>query len=209
VKRCLTCIVFGFILSYGGFAQTTYSLSSLSTPPTIDGDLSEWQNAEAISIDSSLVTDKTDVTDDSDLSIKAYLAKDDSSLYFAANVVDDVLVFERAGNTLYETDALEFWLGENQFAASFTEGLPVLHQFPFSGEQVDLSLLEYAVVYTGTGYSVEVRVPLELLPSQTEIPFAVGVDDADEEEGTAVAQLYYPEGWAWGDTSTYARGTVQ
>jgi Carbohydrate family 9 binding domain-like len=209
VKRKLMCVVVSFILVHCSFAQTTYSLSSLAMTPTIDGDLSEWQDVEAITIDSSRVTDKADVTDDSDLSITAYLAKDESSLYFAADVADDVLVFERAGDTLYETDALEFWLGDKQFAASFTEGLPVVHQFPFSGEQLDLSLLEYAVVYTDTGYSLEVRVPLELLPSATEIAFAIGVDDADEEEGTAVAQLYYPEGWAWGDTTTYAVGTVE
>jgi endoglucanase len=195
-----------------GFAQTNYSVSPLATAPILDGDLSEWQNAESITVDSSLVTDKTAITDDSDLSITAYLGQDAKNLYLAALVKDDALVFERSGDTLYETDGLEFWLNETQFMVALSDGKAVLHRFSFSGVEVDIGLMQHAIVTTDDGYNVEVAIPLELLATIITEPdtfaFAIGADDADEEGGTAAGQLYYPKGWVWKETSTYSTVTL-
>jgi hypothetical protein len=198
-----------------GLAQT--EVSAAKSTIMVDGDLSDWTTDVTVTLDSSMVTDKTDISDDNDLSVTAYVTHDDTNFYIGANILDDATVFERGGDQLYQTDAFEFWLGMNQYAVAFSEGQPVLHQFSFSGTPSDLSGAQIALEYTGTGYALEVAIPLSVVSAATEmdmmtgLPFAIGADDTDTPgvaEDAREGQLYYPTGFIWGDTASYAALTL-
>ena len=197
-------------------AQDSVTIPKLSESITVDGDLSDWPDATPISVDSSMTADATDVTDDSDLSMNVYTGFDDTNFYLGAQVSDDALVFERSGDEIANNDAVEFWLNANQYGVALVEGQPVLHQWLFSGTESDLSNAEVAFEYTDTGYVVEVSIPLDVLAAATEteaqagasFPFAVGADDADEEGGERLGQVYYPTTWTWSEPDTYATATL-
>ena len=196
--------------------DTTVTIPKLSQSITVDGDLSDWSQETPIAIDSSMTADATDVADDSDLSVNVYTGYDDTHFYLGAEITDDALVFEKSGDAIAENDAVEFWLNANQYGVALVEGQPVLHQFLFSGSETDLTNAEVAFEYTDAGYIVEVSVPLEVLTSAAEtdaqagmsFPFAVGADDADEEGGERLGQVYYPTTWTWNETGTYAMATL-
>lgn len=182
-------------------------------PITVDGDLSDWSQQGPIQVDSSMVADAPEVTDEGDLSVTANVAYDDDWVYLGADVKDDVLVFERTGDALYQTDSLEFWLGVQQFGAAISDAAPYLHSF---GGSVDTEQAEVAVVPRDGGYTVEVALPRTVVEETLEmtlepgssVPVAVGANDADEEGGERVGQIYYPEGWTWGEPDTFAPLTV-
>ena len=196
--------------------EATVTIPRLAEPITVDGDLSDWPEATPISVDSSMTADATDVTDDNDLSMNVYTGYDDTNFYMSAQVSDDALVFEKLGDEIADNDAVEFWLNANQYGVALVEGQPVLHQFLFSGSESDLSGAEVAFEYTDAGYIIEVSVPLSVLAAATEedtregmsFPFAVGADDADEEGGARLGQVYYPATWTWNEPDTYATATL-
>ncbi len=202
-----------------GFAATaqdaTVTVPKLSGV-TVDGDLSDWLDATPLTVDSSMTADATDVADDDDLSMTVYTGYDDTHFYMGAEITDDALVFEKSGDAIADNDAVEFWLNANQYGVALVEGQPVLHQWLFSGSESDLSGAEVAFEYTDAGYIIEVSVPLEVLAGATEtnaqagttFPFAVGADDADEEGGARLGQVYYPTTWTWNEPDTYATATL-
>lgn len=195
-------------------------LSAAKATITVDGDLSDWTGEAAVTLDPTMVTDKTDITDENDYSSQVFLAYDDTNLYFGANVTDEATVFERGGDQLYQTDALEFWIDVNQFAVALSEGQPVLHQFSFSGAPVDLSTAQVALEYTDTGYVVEVAIPLSVVSAAaggevaagSRFLFAVGGDDTDTEgkadEEAREGQVYFPETWEWGKPESFVAVTL-
>ena len=179
--------------------------------PIIDGDLSEWSGAGTITVPSTLITDVPDVDDDSDLSVTVNVAYDDDRVYIGADVKDDALVFERSGEAIWDGDALEFWLGAQQFGVALVDESPYLHAW---GE-IDTSAAEVALTLSDGGYTVEVALPRSALGEAdiffdpgSSVPVAVGANDADEEGSARVGQIYYPEGWTWGEPNTFAPLTV-
>ncbi|HET7559120.1 MAG TPA: hypothetical protein VFK80_04085, partial [Limnochordia bacterium] len=83
---------------------------------TVDGSLAEWQGVTPIKLDATMTADAKDVTDDKDLSAVAYAADYSGTLYLAVDVTDDKIVMERnADGNLWQSDAVEFWLGGQQF----------------------------------------------------------------------------------------------
>ena len=209
-------LTFLTVIGFAHAQEATVIIPRLAEPVTVDGDLSDWPEATPLTVDSSMTADATDVTDDGDLSMSVYTGYDDANFYMGAQVSDDALVFEKSGDAVADNDAVEFWFGANQYAVALVEGQPVLHQFLFSGTESDLSGAEVAFEYTDTGYIVEVSVPLSVLTSATEedaqagmsFPFAVGADDADEEGGARLGQVYYPTTWTWNEPGTYATATL-
>ncbi len=217
MKNYLLAGLMLLVLGSSAHAQdAAVTIPKLAESITVDGDLSDWLDTTPITVDSSMTADATDVADDSDLSMNVYTGYDDTNFYMGAEVSDDALVFERSGDEIADNDAVEFWLNANQYGVALVEGQPVLHQWLFSGTESDLSGAEVAFEYTDTGYIVEVSVPLSVLASATEtdaqagmsFPFAVGADDANEEGGARLGQVYYPDSWTWSETGTYATATL-
>ena len=89
------------------------------TPPAsfaADGDMTEWESSGIMPIEVGVSTNSMGnpkvigtVTDDSDASMKVYLAIDDNNLYVAADVTDDV--FNVGDGNWWEQDALELFMG--------------------------------------------------------------------------------------------------
>ena len=177
-------------------------------PVTVDGDLSDWGQRGPVTVDASMVADAPEVDNDSDLSVTAHLAYDDEWVYVGAEVTDDVLVFDRTGDAIYQTDSLEFWLGGEQFGAAISDAAPYLHSF---GGNVDIEEAEVALVPGESGYTVEVALPraaveaaLDMtIEAGSSLPVAVGANDSDEEEAERQGQIYFPEGWTWGEVDTF------
>lgn len=179
---------------------------------TVDGDLQEW-SGPAIYVSSGLVADSIDVDGDDDLSMIGMFAYDDDNLYAAFRVIDDVLVFERSGLEVWQTDCVELWLGGMQFGLTLANGKPAIASFG----GVSTTGAELAVVPAPGGYVVEVSFPLSVVKScigkdaasgvSFEISF--GADDCDTKGGSREGQIYYPPGWAWGSTATYATATFE
>ncbi len=200
-----------------GAAQT--EVSALKSTIAVDGDLSDWTTEASVTLDPTMVTDKTDIADENDYSAQTYVSYDDDNIYIGANVLDEATVFERGGDQLYETDTFEFWIGMNQFAVALSEGQAVLHQFSFSGEPVDLSATQVALEYTDTGYALEVSIPLAVVTAAagseviagSGFQFAVGANDTDTAGVAGDAregQVYYPSTWAWGNPESFATVTL-
>lgn len=180
----------------------------------VDGDLSEWGGASSTAITSQMVADAPDVKDDKDLSAQVYARRDAQNLYVAVNVSDDVLVFERSGGDIWQTDTVEVWIGNSQFGATLdTSGQAYLH----SWQGADLSSAKIAVKKSAQGYAVEIAFPFSVLKAVLgqeikaglSFPFAVGIDDADQSGASREGQIYLPTGWKWGDTSTFTTATLE
>ncbi|CAA9583838.1 MAG: CBM9 [uncultured Truepera sp.] len=178
-------------------------------PITVDGNLSDWSQRGPIQVGSSMVVaDAPEVTDEGDLSATANLTYDDDWVYLGADVTDDVLVFERTGDAIWQTDSLEVWFGSQQFGVAVSDAAPYLHSFG----GMDIEEAEVAAIPHDGGYTVEVALPRAVVEETLEmtlepgasLPVAVGANDADEEGGERVGQIYYPEGWTWGEPDTFA-----
>ncbi|MGL4610506.1 MAG: sugar-binding protein [Trueperaceae bacterium] len=214
-------VLFMVLMLLVSFSFAQESVSATNATITVDGDLADWTGEPTVSLDLSMISkDQPDITDENDYSAQVYVSYDDENMYLGANVLDDATVFERGGDQLYQTDALEFWLNNNQYAVAMSEGQAVLHQFSFGGVQGDLSATQVAFEYTDTGYALEVAIPLAVvseaagsdIAAGASLPFALGGDDTDTpglaEEEAREGQLYWPSGWEWGKPETYATLTL-
>ncbi|MDX1664678.1 MAG: sugar-binding protein [Candidatus Promineifilaceae bacterium] len=85
---------------------TTVVAAPVTTPPTIDGRLSEWSDVSATT--SHFLVHQAESWDGSrDLEATWRLAWDADNLYVAVNVVDDVHVQTQSGNLIFRGDSVE------------------------------------------------------------------------------------------------------
>lgn len=170
----------------------------VSTPPTIDGNIdvaTEYPNAQVLDLRESTLTitdpyfpesvhsgsamvdnASSSLNNDGDLSALFYFGWDNSALYVAANIRDDVLYPQTAGSITYgdcvifaldydQTDITEVTAdGSKVFgptfaaftntnnASYFEQGMPASGPNPMTGTT-------WAVVTTGMGYRMEARIP--------------------------------------------------
>lgn len=182
---------------------------------TIDGDLGEWSGSP-IRFDHTMLADATNVQDDRDLSGDVYVAYDSRYFYLAAAVTDDRLVMERSSGDLWQTDALEFWLGDQQFGFSLG-GKEQRSIYATGWNDVDMRGARFVVVKRANGYNVETALPLaalsqalgQTLQPGARVPFAVGADDADVPGGNREGQEYFPPGYQWKRTDTFATAVLE
>lgn len=180
---------------------------------TVDGKLDDWLGVSMIYIDPAWVADAPEVDGAADLNGQAYVGYDNDYFYLAVRVTDDVLVFERDGGDIWQTDAVELWLNDaqigftrnihgNDIASVFTGGLNA------AGIQV-------VVVVEANGYTVEAAIPraevekVVSMTSGTSFKFAVGIDDSDIPGSERQGQIYLPRGWVWNEPSTFANAVFE
>lgn len=178
----------------------------------VDGNLADWAGVEAIFIDSSLVADATDVQGDSDLSALAWLAYSADAFYLAARVTDDALVFERTGGDIWQNDCIELWINDKQNGLTINvNGENFIH----SWGGLNTSEAKVTVVKEENGYVLEAMLPKSMVSSTLKLEsgqafkVAIGVDDADQSGGGRLGQIYFPEGWVWGQTSTFSDAVLE
>lgn len=185
---------------------TTISMNDMSGFAA-DGDLSEWSGIQSFdiapSLGSQIVTNHT-VDDDNDLSCQLYLAIDAEYLYFAFDIVDNVIDTTSASSWL--KDSPDLFLGlYNWHGAPHVGYAPEDLHFRFLptygmvDNQGGATATEAANYYWGlqfpTGYVVEGKIALSRLAEITgadvfvpengmRIPFDYCINDADDGAGT-------------------------
>ncbi len=143
-----------FFISWA-FCQTQYGALSLETPPTIDGDLSEYQDKMFIFLPHSDIPE-TLWRGPQDAEAKIWMCWDKGNLYIASEVWDDFLA--QKGEPWQES--LQLCLApdleitcsalQNKLFA-FKNGVPLEVSFP------------YAMKSTNASYQVEIAIPWSLL----------------------------------------------
>jgi GH35 family endo-1,4-beta-xylanase len=134
---------------------------------TLDGDLSDWENIQRVTVDDGPTLGAKDTT------YEFAVAADDTNLYFMANVTDPHIVAGTYGtDEWYREDSIEFYinatgdLAATAYAPGITQ-LGILAQNTTEPEapliggnsstDVDMSV---SAVETETGYIIEASVPL-------------------------------------------------
>ncbi len=85
----------------------------LNTPPTIDGDWSEWKNITIEYPANLLVWGKDNWANEDDLAGSFHIGWDDNNLYIAVKVRDDVYVQNATDADIYKGDSIELLLDTN------------------------------------------------------------------------------------------------
>ncbi len=160
-----------------------------------DGDLSEWSGITPIILSKESGTahaaTNTVITNDADLSVKAYIAFDASNLYVAFDVTDDVVSADTTG-TDYQWDSPDLFIGlydwRGKHHKGYTGGATPDYHLRFSinriridndgGANIITPGANYAWVQKGLlpGYNVEAKIPLTTLaaaiPSRHDVVFS-------------------------------------
>lgn len=182
-------------------------------PPSVDGDLSEWASAPAISFVPQ------DGRSPEDHSVSFSVARHADDLFVAVRVRDDAVVRRHRGRPLWKDDCVELWI-DSRFDADYFFNMPhnpgcyqidiapalgpefpiehIIYRHP-TLEHTALPEIQAASRLTESGYVVEARIPLAALrkgappDSQGRIGFNVSSCDADPEEdgGTSWRHLLW------------------
>ena len=183
-------------------ARSVVQAPRADVPPTLDGNLAEWQALPALHLDrttASAIAGSETNPSFADLSADLRTAWSPSGLYFAAAITDDVLV----GN-----NSTQPW-GDDSIELSIRVG-NATHQFTVAvdGRQADLgnpiASLTVATRTVPGGWTLEVAVPaaalgLAQLSVDQAYPFTFGLWDDDL--GTKFGQTHMF--WQGSNTYTY------
>jgi hypothetical protein len=90
--------------------RTVFEAAFLATPPTLDGDWSEWKDISREYPANHVTYGAGARTNDDDLSASFHIGWDNDNLYLAVKVRDDVYVQNAAGENLFKGDSLELLL---------------------------------------------------------------------------------------------------
>ncbi len=161
--------------------------------PRIDGDLSEWANVPYVTLNASTAdyhAGKEPYPSTTDLSMNVFSAWNDSFVWFAFAVTDDVIVED--STSLWKDDEIELGIdGLNDHEAHWFEDD---HQYLFTANGRDSDFgqrtptaITFAVRRVLGGWNVEVRIPRSelgfastpLLVNQI-IGFNLGLHDDDD-----------------------------
>ncbi|MBE2198246.1 MAG: glycoside hydrolase family 3 C-terminal domain-containing protein [Anaerolinea sp.] len=157
----------GTLLAPAGVPGETY-LAPFPVAITLDGDLSDWQDAPKVT------TPETAVPVQGATSITFAAAADDQFLYFMADVTDPKIITGQHSTDYWNEDSVEFYINAtgNLQLTAYEEGVvqitvPPLnagrppHEVVLGGIQVDTIDAQVVVVNTDHGYAVEIAVPLQ------------------------------------------------
>ena len=191
-----------------GTSQPAVSAAYFSTPPTINGIWSDW-NTPQLPI-GHIVFGASKWKGASDLSAAYRIGWDNTNLYIAVKVNDNVYSQLSSGATLYKGDSLEILFNTDPASASSTQGLvesdyqlgispgnptpgnnPQAYLwFPADKAGSQSSVRIAAVAMTG-GYRVEAAIPWSIFgvtpASGQQYGFAISVSD-DDQPNTAVQE---------------------
>ena len=191
----------------GAHAEAPY----LSSPPTIDGDWSEWKTIAREYPATNVVFGKGNWTGEDDLAGSYYVGWDNNYLYLAAKVRDDKYVQIATGENIFKGDSLELILDTNLLGDFYTASLspddyqvgiapghPAISDnnmeaylwFP-SSKAGKLSGVVMKALDEGTQYRVEAAIPWSVFgitPARgMRMGFAFSVSD-DDSSGEALQQ---------------------
>ena len=171
-------------------AGQTLEARRVTSPLTVDGDLSDWPSASSLYLDAATAQYVAGrVRDNLDLSASISSSWDDTYLYIAAVITDDILIAD--SSNIWDDDSIELAFdGERDGRCCGTDD----HQFTaaIDGRLADFgtlvgqtSLARVAVRQRSGGYSVELAIPLTSLTgrpvlSGTVMGINLGLNDDDD-----------------------------
>lgn len=155
------------------------------TPPAnfaADGDLSEWSAITPFRIfpsdGSGTVVTNTKIEGDVDLSVLSYVAIDQTYLYVAFDVEDDVVQVDTTQADSYQQDSPDLFIGlydwRGKVYSGYRRGATPDYHLRFSENMVHMdNLSNYVLLRPGanyswfrkfpTGYTVEAKIPLSVI----------------------------------------------
>ncbi len=161
-------------------------------PFVADGDLSEWSSINPIVLDhtTSHAATNTVISNDADLSAKAYIALDANNLYVAFDVTDDVVSVDTTG-TDYLQDCPDLFIGlydwRGKHHTGYKGGATPEYHLRFSKNRIRIdndggaNIMVPGPDYSWTekgllpGYNVEAKIPLATLaaalPARHDVAF--------------------------------------
>jgi hypothetical protein len=210
----LVPVIFLLLASTIWAAGEPVAIPKMAKAPTIDGNLAEWTGMPGYYVSSAWLTAGAGVDNDEDLSLWFMVGYDTDNLYVAYRVIDNAIVMERSGSSVWQTDCAELWLGPQQFGITLENGQSI---YVHSWMGVDASKVKAALVPAAGGYTVEAAFPKAAVESSigkkmvsgSSFQISFGADDADSPGGDRDGQIFFPAGWAWNNPSTYATATFQ
>jgi hypothetical protein len=159
--------------------------TALTTPLTIDGDLSDWGDLPCTDVSQPgqiSYGDPGQWSGPDDLSGRVCYAWDAANLYVGFSVKDDVIVQRFSGSSLWQGDHVELWFdtqlqldfetaenNDDDFQLGLSPGdfASVKPDFfiwtPSMPVEEYANLVQYALVRTPAGYAAEIRIPASLL----------------------------------------------
>ena len=171
------------------------------TPPTIDGNLTDWAGAERFGMGRAEQTSGKAWNGPSDLSATAYAKWDADYFYFACDVADDVFTLPTSKQTLTQADSAQFALstrrtapyesnaygaGDNEFALGLLPGGAILLKVGGAASRINEPVpgAKAAVRRIGTHTLYEAAVPWAQISGakpgvDAVFGFAVRVNDRD------------------------------
>lgn len=170
----------------------TYEIFKTSQAPTIDGNSeTQWESPNIIALSAEKVLVET-ISSDADLSGNIMFLWDDANVYFYAEITDDTQ--QNDSENSYEDDAIEIYFDINNDKATSYSDNDVQYSFGWDDGTVVGSLpdgrsvanIDYAVVETATGYSVEGSIPWATLQGTPAEGQLLGLDFMinDDDDGT-------------------------
>ena len=213
-SACFVPVVL-LLLSFAVWAAgEPVTIPKMVTAPTIDGNLVDWTGMPGYYVSSAWLSAGASVDNDDDLSLWFMVGYDSDNLYVAYRIIDDAIVMEQTGAEIWQTDCAELWLGPQQFGITLANGKDT---YVHSWMGVDASKVKAALVKAAGGYTVEAAFPKaaveasigKKMVSGSSFQISFGADDADSPGGDRDGQIFFPDGWEWNSTSTYATATFE
>lgn len=210
------------LISHAGPAV---DVTDTTTPPRIDGDLSDWTIQPVITLDKkeNVVVGLNDWTGPDYCSGKIYITYDKTNLYIAADITSKTPQFNsQDGSEIYNGDALEVYLGTDLTDPKRTSYAPTDVQFIISpGKNGDKAQVysatdkapipgaKVATQLSKAGYTLEASIPLKFFykinvgPSQS-IGFDVSIDDVGAISKVRTLQMAWSQqDKSWKDPSQW------
>jgi hypothetical protein len=203
-----------------------------ATTPTLDAsiDAGEWDDALVISWDATdLVRPGLTHTDMNpvggpngdgiqsfeDSSAVAYVKNDDTFLYVAIDVTDDILVFDNVTSGNYKNDGAEIRIDGNYSRLTTKEGNNMGFSTNITGDGVNIDNLQSGAEIVaqpkadGKGFIVEFKTPIAGFASTIGFEIAINdSDDASEERRDTQYRINSPLDNSWQDESQWADLTL-
>ncbi|MAT99802.1 MAG: hypothetical protein CL608_21895 [Anaerolineaceae bacterium] len=185
-----------------------------SSAPTIDGNLNEWLGVTSV-LAAHRTFEDAGWDGSEDLTAAWQLAWDNSYLYLAVTVSDDIHAQNQSGNLIFQGDSVDMQLDTNRqgdlssslssddFQITFSPGdfntlPPSAFRWTADSNGSIVNAPDHGIIVqaqrTGTGYTIEAAVPwrdLNMTPS-TGMVLGASLNATDNDQvGTAVQEVFY------------------
>lgn len=185
----------------------SYGWTVPAAPAGLGLDFTDRWPAPAVALDADSQTEGRQRPRPEDLSATLHAAWTSDALLVSVSVRDAAAFFPKADEPRWwNWDSLEFWLADQQFAVLPAPPGGVLLLMGKTGA-VPGSAVKSRIVPGGWQCEFSIPWPAGGAPGDNVLRFALGVNDADSNDGVRKSQLYFPRSWRHSAPDSFARTT--